>query len=240
MFDEELASHLFASLTHVEFAREMLLRVGNVETFERHGWAFGDEAYTGMPEMHVIEGHLITVLAMTEPRLTGDVSHVCSLNEGRDEWWRGVLHATGERAEEPEQLPLEEADFGHALIVSSSDPELLERYRAGLIRLNPAQQLFAHDPEPQRPPSVRLAARPLPPREAPTPPNFLVFLDPWDGGATDTAYAIIRRLVRVWETEKVRRAAAAQAVAQAVARRSGRTFPRPTTFGGARNHRGRR
>lgn len=232
MFDEDLALHLLASLEHFEFAREMLLRIKNPEAFDRYGWASGEEAYTGLPDTQVVEDQLLTILKMTEPRLAGDIYFVQYLNEGREEWWRGVLHADGSRVVNPEELPLWESDFGHALIMSSPEACLLERYRAGIASKNPALEFFVYDPEPPPRPTMRPARRPVIPAE-PTTPNFLVFVDPCEASPIGTIYDLIRSLVGVWELEKVR------AAKHAGSTRRQQTFTPQTTFGRA-PHAGRR
>lgn len=203
MFDEDLAVHLLAGLDHFEFAREMLLRIEKPGTFDRYGWAYGEEAYNGMPDTQVVEDQLLTILKMTEPRLAGDIYFVQYLNEGRDEWWSSVLHADGSQVESPEELPLWELDFGHALIISSQETALLERYRVGIARTNPALEFFVYDPEPPPRSTMRPGRRPPTPPE-PTRPNFLVFVDPCEASPVGTIYDLIRSLVGVWELEKTR------------------------------------
>ncbi|MGF1472471.1 MAG: hypothetical protein ACFB50_12135, partial [Rubrobacteraceae bacterium] len=185
MFEEDLAIHLLAGLEHFEFAREMLLRIGNPGTFDRYGWAYGEEAYNGVPDTQVVEEQLLTILKMTEPRLAGDIYFVYYLNEGREEWWRGVLHADGTRVERAEELPLWESDFGHALIISSRDAALLEHYRAGVTRMNPTLEFFVYDPEPPPRSTLRPGRRPSTSPE-PTRPNFLVFVDPCEASPIAT------------------------------------------------------
>ncbi len=221
LFDEELADHLFSGLFHLEFAREMLLRTGNVRAFERHGWAWGNEAYTGMPEADVVEDNLNTLFQMTEPRLSAGVLALAYLNGVCEEWWRAVLHPDGRRAEEARELPVRDEDFGYALIVSSSDAALLERYRLGLLRRDPTLRTFAHDPESDPRPSWRRRGSRT--DRKPTPPNFLLLIDPWSGALLDTIYNLARRLVTVWESERSPRVAAT--------RRTRATFARRTTFG---------
>ena len=134
MFEEELQHHLLMGLDHLKFAREMLIRVGTpagVEAFNRHGWSFGEEVYTGLPETQVVEDQMNTVFEMTEARLAADLYFIDYLNEGREEWYRGVLHAGSSRVRDPNELPLHDLDFAHALVVSSSDAGLVENYRRG-------------------------------------------------------------------------------------------------------------
>lgn len=222
MFDEEFAEHLYSGLFHLEFAREMLLRTGNVRAFERYGWAWGDEAYTGMPESHVVEDNLSTLFQMTEPRLSARVSALVYLNEASDEWWRAVLHPDGRRVQHAKELHIQEEDFGYGMVVSCPDAALLERYRSGLARLDPMLRIFVHDPEPQPHPPTWMR-RSSPPASEPTTPNFLLLIDPWSGASTDTIYNHARRLVGVWESERSRRVAATRRLEQ--------TFTRQTTFG---------
>ena len=230
MFDEDLGYHLLMSLDHLQFAREILLRVNTSEArtaFERYGWSFGEEAYTGLPELQVVEDQLNTIFAMTEPRLAGDLYFTHYLNEGRDEWWRGVLYADGTRVETLEELPFHEPDFAHALIVSSPDAALVERYRRGLAQANTELEFFIYDPEPPRHPSVRSRTRRTPPREPPK-PNFLIFIDPWDDSPLETLYDIFRHLVGVWEAGQRRRKQGRQAPANP--RGAPRTFGPRATF----------
>lgn len=229
MFDEELCSHLLTSLVHFEFAREMLLRIGNTRAFERYGWSSGEETYTGLPETQVVEDQIGTVLKMTEPRLAADVYFIHYLDESRDDWWRGVRHADGTWVHSPEELPLEDLDFGHALVISSSDAALVERYRRGMARQNPALAFFVYDPEPPGRSAIRLARRYSRPPEPPR-PNFLLFVDGWDASPLDTLYGLLRNLVGVWELEKAR--AAEQGAAS---RRAEQTFNSRTAFGRSPN-----
>ena len=207
MFDETLEDHIRSGLFHLEFAREMLLRTGSVRAFERHDWAWGDEAYTGMPEADHVEGNLNTLFQMTEPRLRADVLALHYLNESREEWWRAVLHPDGRRAENARELHLREEDGGSALIVSSADVSLLGRYRQSLARLDPVLRFFVHDPEPPPPWTWRGPT----PEPEPTPPNFMLLIDPWSGDPMTTMYNIARRLVGVWESERSRRTASGEA-----------------------------
>ena len=241
MFDEDLGYHFLLGLDHLKFAREMLLRVNTSaarEAFERSGWAFGEEAYTGMPELQIVEDQLNTIFAMTERRLAGDLYFIHYLNEGREEWWRGVLHADGLRVRDPEELPLHEPDFAHALIVSSPDDALVERYRRGLERAKPGLEFFVYDPEPLRHPSVRSRTRRTPPREPPK-PNFLIFIDPWDDSPLETLYDIFRHLVGVWEHERGRRMLGRR-YTPVSPRGAAHTFTTRTTFGRVGNQYGRR
>ena len=228
MFDETLEDHIRSGLFHLEFAREMLLRTGSVRAFERHDWAWVDEAYTGMPEADHVEGNLNTLFQMTEPRLRADVLALHYLNESREEWWRAVVHPDGRRAENARELRLREEDFGFALIVSSADVSLLERYRQGLARRDPVLRFFAHDPEPPPPRTWRGPTPGASPE--PTPPNFMLLIDPWSGDPMTTMYNIARRLVGVWESER-ESGRSRRSEATAATRRSRTTFVRQTTFG---------
>lgn len=224
MFDEDLAVHLIAGLEHFEFAREMLLRIGNPGTFDRYGWAYGEEAYNGVPDTQVVEEQLLTILKMTEPRLAGDIYFVQYLNEGSDEWWTSILHPDGTRVESPDELPLWESDFGHALIISSREAALLERYRAGIAQKHPGLEFFVYNPEPPPRSTMRPRRRPSTPPE-PTRPNFLLLVDPCEANPIGTIYDLIRSLVAVWELEKDRPSKHANSG------RGEQTFTPRTTFG---------
>lgn len=229
MIDEELAEHLHSGLFHLEFAREMLLRTGNVEAFDRWPWQWGNEVYTGVPDAQVLEENVNTALKMTEPRLTADVSPVEYLNDRRAEWWRALLHPDGRRAESEKEMPVTEPDFACALTISSPDAAVLKRYRAGMALLLPALDLFFHDPDPELPPYSWPGGRWIPPEREPPAPNFVILVDSFNGHPPDTIYNLTRRLVDVWEREGRRGAAA---LATATAPGSASTFTRRTTFGG--------
>lgn len=220
MFDETLEEHVRSGLFHLAFGREMLLRTGSVRAFERYGWAWGDEAYTGEPEADLMEGNLKTLFQMTEPRLSADVLALDYLNEAWDQWWRAVLYPDGRRAEGARELGVREEDFGYAFIVSSADAALLERYRRGLERRSPALRFFVHDPEPPTP----RTGQPSPSDPGPEVRNFMLLLDAWSGDPMTAIYNIARNLVAVWETERARTVAAP-------VRRPRTTFTRRTTFG---------
>ncbi len=211
--ESELGYHVWASLQHLWYARRLLLRTGQIERFEEAGWAFGEESYTGVPDHQVYSEQLAMVLHVLEPALTGDLEFVYYLNDGREDWWRGLRREDGGRVEDLEELFGEGDDWVYAATIRSREPELLAAYREGMRKLRPNLEFFTDGPEPQpepeRPP-IRPAGRlaeagtfahpPTNEGRIPPTPHFVLLLDPANGNTElDDVYELFDLLLSVWE-----------------------------------------
>lgn len=247
LYSPESLDHAWSGLEHLEYARNLLLRTRLVERFEQAGWAYGDEAYTGVPDYEVFDSQLNSVLYMIAPGLAGDIDHVQALNDGREEWWRGLLREDGKRIEDPDELFGEGGDeWAFILTITGRSAALVSAYRDGLKRLKPNLRTYQESPEPPEPekkPPVHPAGRRTPSwvRTPPVQPrtrhHFAVLMDLGTGSTViDHPYELFDLLVTIWleKRDRVRRAFSGR---RRPARRGTRGAPRRV---GRRRQRARR